>query len=411
MDVEELKQQALAEVDGLRDEIIALSRELFENPELSGQEFESVARLREVLERHGFQVALDQTGLPTAFVARPQQGNDKGPRLAFLAEYDALPEIGHGCGHNLIGTAGVFAGIVAGRLATRVGRGAVTVVGTPAEETIGGKVVLARSGLFDEFDAAMMVHPSGEDRAFSTSLACNGIEVEFLGVAAHAVAHPEKGVNALDSLLQLFSAIDAARKAWGPDVKVPGVILEGGLRANIIPERAVGQFTVRAASIARVDEVRAHLERMVEGIAIGTGANYRITDIDNPYFEMVTNRPLSDAYAANLVALGRTPVDGPRKSQGSLDMGNVSYRCPSIHPFVSICGPEMASHTRAFGEATVSERGERALLDSVKALAMTAADLLCWRHLVKEAREAFDEFRAGLPDAARERDRGGAVAP
>ena len=392
MDVEQLKKQVVQEVDDLRDEILALSRDLYEHPELSGEEFESVQRIREVLGAHGFEVETGIAGLPTAFLARSGRPGAKGPKVAFLAEYDALPEIGHGCGHNLIGAAGVYAGIVAERVAAG-SRGSVSILGTPAEETIGGKVVLARAGVFDEFDAAMIVHPSAEDRAHSTSLACSGLEVEFLGKGAHAVAHPEKGVNALDALLQLFAAIDAARRSWSPEVRAPGVILDGGIRANIVPERAVGQFTVRAASIRRVREVRAHIERMIEGIAIGTGTRYQITDTDNPYFEMVTNVPLADAYGANLVALGRTPVDGPRRNQGSLDMGNVSYRCPSIHPFVAIGPPEMASHTREFGAASVAETGEAALLDSVKAMAMTAADLFAWRHLVQAARQAFVAFQ------------------
>ena len=395
VDVEALKQRVAEEADGLRDEMVALSRELYENPELSGQEFQSVQRIRRVLDHHGFQVQVGLAGLPTAFLATVPRRGRPGPKVAFLAEYDALPDVGHGCGHNLIGAAGVFAGIVAQRIAAET-RGSVAVIGTPAEETIGGKVVLARAGIFDGFDAAMIVHPSAEDRAHSTSLACNGMQVEFLGKAAHAVAHPEKGINALDALLQLFAAIGAAGKVWGPEVRAPGVILEGGTRPNIVPERAVGQFTVRAANARRVGEVRAHIERMVKGIAIGTGTRFRITDTDNPYFEMVTNKPLADAYRENLVLLGRKPVDGPRKNQGSLDMGNVSYRCPSIHPFMSICPPEMASHTLGFAAASVGPEGERALLDAVKAMAMTAADLFAWRHLVEETRRTFEAFRSAL---------------
>jgi metal-dependent amidase/aminoacylase/carboxypeptidase family protein len=269
----------------------------------------------------------------------------------------------------------------------------VSVVGTPAEETVGGKVLLARSGLFDEFDAAMMVHPSFEDRTDTTSLACNGMEVTFLGVASHAVAHPEKGVNALQPLLRLFAEVEAARPSWEPDVKAPGVILEGGVRANIVPERAVAQFTVRGATIDRVRGVWRHMESMVERLAGEVGARFEIHPTDEPYFEMVTNVPLAHAYRANLAMLGRSVVDGPRPSQGSLDMGNVSHVCPSIHPFVRICPPEMASHTREFGEASVSPEGERALLDSVKAMAMSAADLLSRPELVREVRQAFDEFR------------------
>jgi amidohydrolase len=394
---EDLKRAACQEAEGLREEMVTLSREIFADPELSGQEHRSVERISSVLERHGGAVESGIGGLPTAFRAT-FPGASPRPRVAFLAEYDALPEVGHGCGHNLIGTAGAFAGIVASRLAAR-SRGSVTVIGTPAEETVGGKVVLAERGVFDGYDAAIMVHPAGEDRVNSTSLACSGLQVEFLGKAAHAVAHPEKGINALDAMIQLFIALAAARSRWSTEAKVPGVILQGGVRANIVPERAVGQFTIRAGDIHKVRAMREDMQRMIEGISRATGARFQITPTDHPYFEMVTNAKLASAYRANLKALGRTTVEGPRVNQGSLDMGNVSYRCPSIHPFVAICGPEIASHTRDFGEASISPVGERALLDSVKAMAMTAVDLFSWRHLVQEAREEFDSVRAPVEDS------------
>lgn len=397
MQGDDWKRGAGARAEELATEAAALSRDLFEHPELSGEETASAGRIGAVLQRHGFEVERGVGGLPTAFRASRPASREARPRIALLAEYDALPGIGHGCGHNLIAAAGVFAGIVAADVAG--GAAAVEVIGTPAEETVGGKVLLARHGVFDPFDAALMVHPAGEDRAYSTSLACMGIEVEFLGRAAHAVAHPEKGINALDPLLLLFQAIDAARRGWGPDVKVPGVVREGGDRPNIIPERAVGQFTIRAARIATVRQVRRDIERRVEGLALATRTRASVRPTDEPYFEMITNRPLADAFRANLMALGRRPEDGPRRNQGSLDMGNVSFRCPSIHPFIAICPPELASHTREFGEASVSPAGERALLDAVKALAMTVCDLAARPELVAECRRAFEAFRRS-PEAA-----------
>jgi amidohydrolase len=392
MNQEESKRKVRKRADDLREEMTALSLDLFHDPELSGQEHRSVERLCVALKRHGFSVQMGLAGLPTAFTAnRPEQ--KAGPHIAFLAEYDALPQVGHGCGHNLIGTAGTYAGIVAASLADSLG-GSISVVGTPAEETIGGKVLLTRAGVFDDFDAAIMVHPSAEDRVHSTSLACSGLEVTFTGKAAHAVAHPEKGINALQPMIRLFVQVEEAKKRWGPEVKTPGVILEGGVRANIVPERTVGQFTVRAPSIHRVHEVRAEIEQMVEHVASEAGVEFGIRPTDEPYFEMVTNKPLAEAYRVNLAELGRTAVDGPRVNQGSLDMGNVSYVCPSIHPFVSICDPDLASHTQGFGQASVSARGQSALLDSVKAMAMTAVDLMLSPELVREARQAFETFRA-----------------
>ncbi|MGH9786505.1 MAG: amidohydrolase, partial [Terriglobia bacterium] len=234
-------ERALEEV---APSLSALSRDLHEHPELSLQEHRSSALLQSLLREAGFQVTGGVAGLPTSFVA-VRQGVSAGARIAFLAEYDALPGIGHACGHNLIAAASIGAGLSLARLADQL-PGEVIVLGTPAEETVGGKCIMVREGVFDGIDAALMVHPGSEWRVEVDSLACISLEVTFLGKEAHAVAWPEKGINALDALIQLFVGIEMLRKRLGRDVRMPGVILEGGQRPNIVPSRAVGHFTLRA---------------------------------------------------------------------------------------------------------------------------------------------------------------------
>ena len=293
--------------------------------------------------------------LPTAFVARRRRG--KGPVLAYLAEYDALPEIGHGCGHNLIGTAAMGAALVLDEIAPDLG-GEIRVLGTPAEETLGGKVVMVEAGAFADVDAALMVHPAGEDRVLSDSLACQSLEVVYGGRAAHAVAHPEKGINALDPLLALFAARDALTRQSRTGLRIVGVILEGGVRPNVIPERAVGQFSLRALDRERLAAALSGFRRHARQLAASYGCEVELTLTDNAYDEMLTNLALADAYRANLDTLGVEVNDAPREHMGSLDMGNVSQAVPSLHPFFALVPPGLASHTREFAQAD-HHRGRR----------------------------------------------------
>ena len=376
-----------AEVDDLRGILVALSRELYDHPELSLQETRSTTVLQEMLKKEGFGVTAGVAGLPTSFVAT-RRGARQGPRIAFLAEYDALPEIGHACGHNLIAAAGVGAGIALGRLAERLS-GEILVIGTPAEETVGGKCVMVREGVFQGVDAAMMVHPGSEWRVEADSLACITLEVTFTGLEAHAVAWPERGINALDALIQLFIAKDMLLKRLGRDVRIPGVILEGGIRPNIVPARAVGHFSLRALDSPSRDRVRTEFERAVEGIATASGCGWSIRATDEPYDDLVTNKAMARAFRRHLNAQGIQTVEGPRHNKGSLDMGNVSRAVPSVHPFVAICDSDVGSHSRAFANASVSPRGEEALMIAVRAMALTGLELLTAPALLGEARAEF----------------------
>ena len=391
------RETVSAAIDALTPELTALSRHLYLHPELSLQEHASTALLQERLAKAGFAVEPGAAGLATSFVATLRSALP-GPRIAFLAEYDALPGIGHACGHNLIAAAGLGAGLSLSRCLDRVG-GEVLVIGTPAEETIGGKCVMVREGVFDGIDAALMVHPGSEWRAESDSLACISLEVLFTGKEAHAVAWPERGINALDALIQLFIAIDMMKKRLGRDVRIPGVIIEGGVRANIIPARAVGHFSLRAPDSARRDEIRREFELAVKGIAQVTGCGYSIRAVDEPYDDLLTNRTMAALFAGHLREAGVTVATGPRPNKGSLDMGNVSRVVPSVHPFMAICDSSIASHTRGFAEASVSEQGERALMIAVRALALTGLDLLTRPELLDEAKAEFAKSTSPRSDS------------
>jgi amidohydrolase len=329
-------------------------------------------------------------GLRTAFVARRRVGRGRGkaPRLAFLAEYDALPEIGHACGHNLIGSAACGAAALVTALAGEAA-GDIVVFGTPAEETIGGKVHLARRGVFRGLDAALMFHPSFEDRVYTTSLACHSLEVEFRGRAAHAVAAPEKGINALRALLALFASVDRLLTVLPPETRMPGIVVEGGRRANIVPDRAIGRFTLRAGDGARLERVEREFRAAARAAARGIGARLTIRPLDLPYAEMRTNRVLADLFKQALKALGRRTVDTPRRSMGSLDMGNVSQVVPSIHPYVAIAPRTAPLHSRPFAECAGGPGGRAGLAIATQALAATGLRLLAEPALLGAARSEF----------------------
>jgi len=389
--------------------ILGVLQALHDDPELSGEERRASLRLGQELASEGFEIEPGAGGLPTAFVARRgaagaghtrRAGGSAGrpatraaARVAFLAEYDALPELGHGCGHNLVAAAALGAGIAVGRLVEQLG-GEVRVCGTPAEETVGGKVVLAEQGLFDDLDAAMMVHPGNEHRVFTTSLASQSVQVEFHGRSAHAAAHPDKGINALDAMIQLFVAVSHIRGSSGRDVRIPGVILHGGERPNVVPDRAVARFSVRAATSEERDGVLERVHGMGGAIAQATGCRLAFELTDRPTPDFLTNRALAEAYRGHLASEGIATNDMPRDHMGSLDMGTLSRRVPSLHAYVAIAPPDVVLHTRAFAEATISERGRQAALLAARMLARTAVDLMCDPELLRRVRGEFEHARS-----------------
>ncbi|MFH0793204.1 MAG: amidohydrolase, partial [bacterium] len=257
-DIQDLRQRLLRKIQETQSRWWEINRTLFDHPELSNEEFESCKLLASAAERESFKVSFGQSGLPTAFRAE-LKGSSPGPTVAFLAEYDALPGIGHGCGHNFIGTCGTFAAIAFADIVREL-PGRVVLLGTPAEETFGGKIAMLEQGEFDDVDFALMIHPSIETTGHYKSVACYPLEIEFHGKTAHASAAPWKGINALDALIQTFVAIDGLKRQLRPTVRVPGIITYGGDRANIIPDRAVGQWSLRAES---VEELHLLLEKVL----------------------------------------------------------------------------------------------------------------------------------------------------
>lgn len=388
-----LRGKVLAEVERRRGEILGISEDLYRHPELSGREERSCQVLAALLRRQGFRVRVGLAGLPTAFHATIGEGKDR-PRVAFLAEYDALPGMGHGCGHNLIAAASIGASLALLPILDRSG-GGIEVIGTPAEETIGGKVPLVEAGCFDGLDAAMMIHPAGENRVYTTSLAAATYRIEYQGRAAHAVVHPEKGINALDALIDLYRMAPTLVQEIGDGGHLPGVIREGGERANVVPDRAVGEFSLRARSLQGLTRLEEKFFTAAREIAAARGCRLSIGKMGHTYREMRTNGRMAEKFKENLRFFGVTTEDKPRTRMGSLDMGNVSQKIPSIHPFIAICEPGLASHTAEFGRATISERGQEGLLLATRALALTAVDLLTDPSLVGEIRVEFERSRPG----------------
>jgi amidohydrolase len=390
--VDRLKRRIAAEVDTRRDELIRIADTIHANPEIAFQEFESAALLSCTLEEHGFALERGVAGLETAFVAT-LRGREDGPTVAFLAEYDALPGLGHACGHNLIGAAAVGAGLAMKTVLPELA-GAIQVIGAPAEEGGGGKAIMVEDGVFAQVDAAMMVHPSSENMARRTSLTSYKISIEFFGKAAHAAAKPDEGINALEAMILTYNGINALRQHLRSDARIHGVITHGGEAPNIVPDYAAARFYVRAADTAYCLQVMEKVQCCAEGAARATGAGLEFKEYAPHYETMMPNSKLADLVEANMAALGltvRTPT--PDERMGSSDMGNVSQVVPALHPYISLGPEELVGHSKEFCQAAASPGGHEFLIQAAKVLAMTAVDLLAAPANVIEARQAFETSR------------------
>lgn len=383
-----LKERACAAVDRQRQALTGLSTRIHGCPELRFEEHRAAGWLADYLDSVGFAVTRQAYGLSTAFAARLGSGQ---PHVAVLCEYDALPGIGHACGHNIIAAAGAGAGAALAGLIHEIG-GTLVVLGTPAEEGGGGKIVMAREGAFDGVDAAMMVHPAGMDLAAMHVLAVSQIEVEYTGRAAHASAFPHQGINALDGLITAYNAIAQLRQHIRATERIHGIITDGGQAPNVVPARAAGDFMVRAASERRLAQLKQRVEECFHAGALASGAQVTMRTVGEDYSDMYTNQPLSAAYAANLERLGRRIVDitnVPAAVAGSTDMGNVSKLVPSIHPMIAVSPPTVPLHSSEFAQWAGSEDGQQAVVDGAKALAMTALDVLCSPQVLAAVKAAF----------------------
>jgi amidohydrolase len=388
--LDDLKKRAIDEVEARRDELIELSLRIHANPETGFQEAKAAGWLTDYLEAEGFVVERGICEIGTAFRASSGSGR---PRVAFIAEYDALAGIGHGCGHNIIAVASVGAAIATKAILPEVG-GTALVIGTPAEESAGGKVFMANRGAFDDLDVAMLVHPANRDVAVTYALALVALGVQYFGKAAHAAARPEAGINALDALVIGYSSVNALRQHIRESARIHGIITDGGQAVNVVPEHAAGTFLLRAEDDDYLEELKEKVLACFRAGAEATGARleYRWGE-DARYRAMRSNRALAEAYRRNMEALGRqVQEEDSQRSMGSTDMGNVSVLVPAIHPTVAIAPPDVPIHTPEFRDVAASETGHRGLLDSAKAMAMTAADVLLDADLRRGIEE---EFRGG----------------
>ncbi len=368
------KQAAQESFQAVEAELKDISRWMYENPELAYKEFDSSARLSSFLAASGFDVTYPAHGLDTAFEAT---AGSSGPRVVICCEYDALPDVGHACGHNIIATAALGAGAALAGLADELGI-RVTVLGTPAEEAGGGKVDLIDAGAFEGVAAAMMVHPTWKDDVVDPQfLAIQSYVVEYHGQEAHAAGAPQQGINALDAFVQAYNNVATLRQQMLPTDRVHSVITHGGGAANIIPGYTRSEWMIRATTKERLDELVVKVKACFGAAATATGCTVDITPDSHPYTDLNSNPIIADLYAANSEELGRPVkrfVDLEDKSTGSTDMGNVSQVVPAIHPGMHI-DSEHSNHHPGFAAATITPTGEKAMRDGALAMAWTIIDM------------------------------------
>ncbi|MBI2219259.1 MAG: M20 family metallopeptidase [Candidatus Rokubacteria bacterium] len=388
---EDVKRKVAAAVDALADELEALSHRIHATPELAFTEEKAHAWLTEFLDRRGARVERGVGGLPTAFRATIP-GTGPGPTIAILAEYDALPGIGHACGHNVIATAGTGAGAaIAIALATLPWPGRVQVIGTPAEEGGAGKVRLMEAGLFRDVDAAMMVHGRSGTRVWRPTLGIMKVKVEFHGEAAHASSWPWRGVNALNAVIQLFVSLDHLRQQIRPDARIHGIITKGGDQPNIIPEHTSAEFYLRAMTTDHVRGLERRFRDAAEAAATATGCRVTITSDPTIHEPMKANETMARLFGRNLELIGfPEDPDDPEAGYGSTDCGNVSQALPTIHPYVRISPDGVPGHSREFAEWARSPMARAGMVAGAKALAFTALDLVASSEALARAKQDFN---------------------
>ena len=385
MDLDAVKHRMGEEIDRRADLLLDVSHRIHATPELNFEEKEAHDLLCAVLEGEGIDTERHAHGLDTAFVGR---AGSQGPHIAVCLEYDALPGLGHACGHNIIAAAGLGAGLAAAAVAD-VCEGRVSIIGTPAEEGGGGKVHQIAAGAFADVDAALMVHPAGADLRSMDAIAIHRCLVTFRGESAHAAAAPEKGRNALDAAVLGYVNVAALRQHIGPAERMHGVFTDGGDKPNIVPSRAQMEWYVRSPTVAGLQVLKGRFAACMEAGAAAAGCEVELDWLEAPYADMVDVDAIVDRYAENAAALGRDVLD-PRVVGGvvgSTDKGNVSYEVPSIHPMIQAADDGTAIHTEAFAGFAAGPRGDRAVLDGAKAMAWTIADLWMRPEVLDAARE------------------------
>jgi amidohydrolase len=385
----DLKTRVAAAVEAARAEIVDLSHRIHANPEPAFEEHQAAAWIAEVLRARGFEVEHPAGSLATAIRATHPggQGGD-GPRIGILAEYDALPGLGHGCGHNTMAASGVGAAIALAAVADDL-PGEIVFLGTPAEERGSGKQIMIDDGLFAGVDAALLYHPCDRNHVESHPLASEDVDVVFTGLQSHAAADPWKGRNALDAMITLFSSVGLWRQQLKPSSRVHGIIREGGTAANIIPDRTSAWFMLRSDDRAYYEEMKARFIQMCEAAALATGTTVAVT-VSGGATTMRNNQVLAERFRANMAAYGIDDM-GDDPNAGSTDMANVSWVCPTIHPDLAICDEGVPGHSILFRDAAATPRADETTLLAATLVAQTAIELFCDPALVEAA---WAEFRA-----------------
>lgn len=382
----ELKQQVCDAIQRESGRLFNIADFIFNNPELSLQEFKAAESLMKELKEAGFSITASLANLPTSIRATHPKIST-GPKVAIMGEYDALPGIGHACGHHLIAAGALGACLGVAAVKDRV-PGTLIFIGTPAEEEVGGKLLLVNAGVFDDIDAAMLFHPSSYTVVDRNSLACTEVAISFTGKAAHASSVPERGINALDAVIHTFVGINALRQHLTPNQRVHGIITNGGERPNIIPEYAAASFYVRALDMDAHNDMLEKLRQCAKAGEMATGAELKF-EILETYEPMKVNEPFASAMAKNLETLG-VRIEPPQGvGIGSTDVGNVSQRVPTVNLYLRVCEPGIGGHTREFREVVGSPVGKEAMLKAAKAMAMTAVDVLNDAELMKAMQADF----------------------
>ncbi len=382
-------------VEELRSELLGLSHSIHADPETAFEEHKAVAFQKELLEKHGFKVETPLCDLPTAYRASFPRKKE-GPVVAFIAEYDALRDIGHACGHNIIASVAAGAAIALSKAVAEL-PGEILVIGSPAEESGGGKVLLVERGAFRNVDFAMMIHPGTENLYGRGGIAATHVDVEFFGRASHAV-EPRKGINALTSMIEYFNSLNGLRQTWDKGHVLTGIITNGGKAPNVVPDYTSASFVPRSPTKQGLLLILEDMERAARSAAMLTGAEYTMK-YDVVYAERHPNIVLGERFRDNMVQLGETAVFADaRIPLGSSDIGNVSLELPTIHEYIAIADDSTTSHSDRFREAAVSPRGDEAVLIGAKALAMTAWDVFSDSELrekaIAEYREKVLPFRS-----------------
>ena len=390
----ELLQNLSKKYDEIFKDLKELNEYIYKNPELGRKEFKACEAHKNILKKYGFKVTDNYIGIETAYLAE-YSSEKEGPKIAYLAEYDALPEVGHGCGHNILGTASVGAGILLKDFVNEFG-GTVFVYGTPAEETFGAKVDMAEAGCFDNIDAAMLSHPTGKSHERSgTSQAMEALQFTFKGKTAHAAGDPYNGINALDGVIQFFNSVNALRQQTKDSARIHGIISNGGEAANIIPDLAVANFYVRETTTKEMVKLSERVKNCAKGAALATGTELKIENYEYTFKHLVTNETLSDIYVKNLNLQGieNVPMSEP---SGSSDCGDVSHHCPTIHSYFPISKCELTGHSIDFAKASISEEAYKGMKEAVLALTMTGKDILSDKELLKKIKDEFEKVKKEL---------------